>query len=506
MSTRPPLDEVRLVDVYIDARHAGTDPPVPLDPALAALVDRLADLPADAWPPPVAGGRWRRPSAAGRLALGRPLGGEGRLAGPTGGRAGRGVAARRVVVAAAAVVLLAGVLVLVSVGGPNPPRARPPATGISWRLAGYLDQPAWQAGPTSPVAVAPTVACPSPGECSAATTAVAGVPVERTTDGGALWSATATPAGVWLTSGLTCPAASSCAVAGVADLPAGASQPAGGVGELLVTADGGAHWAVEPLPPGLARATDLACTDLGHCVAAGFGPSAGGGPTGPAVSAVTTDGGAHWVLSGLPPTFTPRVLTGLQCPSPTACVMVGLDQSSGVDRPAAVFSTDGGGSWSPSSLPAALPTGSVWSVSCGEAASCTALVPSAAPGEPTSALSPTQAVTTTDGGRTWQPAAPFAGGSVLLTALSCVGPSSCWATGEQRSSSTGPALLGAIESTADGGRTWTVATLPPAGTPSALVGAVTSVACADDGSCVALAATLQPGGTGQLVLRSSPTG
>lgn len=479
MSGRSPLAEIRLVDAYIDARRTGAGGSVPLEPALATLVERLASLPADAWEPPVAG---------------------------TTARRAKGFSPRALTAAAAVLVLLAGVLVLVSLGGsPSGPPVLRAAT--AWRLAGYIDQASWQASPASPVAAAPTVACPAPGDCYAATTAVAGVPVEQTSDGGRQWAATATPPGLWLTSGLSCPSPSSCAVAALAGVPPGASQPVGGAPELLVTDDGGQQWSAASLPPAVGRATDLACTDLQHCVVVGLGPAGGGGSGAPAVSAATADGGTHWSVDSLPAGFGPRLVTGLQCPSTTGCVLVGADDTAGTDRPAVMFSVDGGRSWSPATLPQGLSSGSVWSVSCGQAATCTALVPAAASGALSGALSPTVAVTTMDAGRTWQTVAPFVGGAMLLTDVSCAGPSSCWASGERLSSPAGPALLGAIEATADGGRTWVPANLADlvgSGVPA--IGYVPSIACASDRSCVALAGELGPGAAGQLVLRSSPAG
>ncbi|MHB1777173.1 MAG: beta propeller repeat protein [Acidimicrobiales bacterium] len=481
-----PHDEVRLVDAYIDARrHAAADT-VALDPALVTLVDRLAALPADAWAPAPAE---HRPN---RRRFGPPPSGR-----PSVGVATARWSARRAVTASAAVVVvLAGVLAAVAVGGPPRPS---PAPSSAWALAGYIDQPGWQAAPSAPASVAPTVACPAPGHCYAATTARAGAPVERTTDGGGSWSATATPPGVWLTSGLSCPAPSSCAVAGEGDVQAGASSPAGGVAEVLVTGDAGATWSTWRLPAGVAEATDLACTDLVHCVVAGFGPSSGTGAV-LAVSAVTTDGGLDWVTTDLPGGFVPRKLTGLACPSPTTCALGGFDAAGGAS-PAALYSTDGGAAWAAAGLPSGVPAGTVWSVSCGASDACTALVPAVVPGAPAVGQPPTAAVSSVDGGRTWQSTAPFSGDPALLTALSCVGPSSCWATGQQLTGGGGAALLGVVESTTDAGRSWTADPVSGVGTGSASVGAVTSVACASDGSCVALALSLRAGGTGQLVLR-----
>jgi len=488
MSTTP-LDEVRLVDAYIDARHHGAADTVALVPVLATLIDRLAVLPADAWAPvpvpagrPAEGGaRWFRSPAAGRTPVG--------VATTQWG-------ARRVA-AAAAVVVLAGVLTAVALGGPG----RPARAG-GWRLAGYIDPPGWQAQPSAPATVAPTVACPSPGRCYAATIARAGAPVEGSTDGGGSWSATAIPPGVWLTSGLSCPSSSSCAVAGETDLPAGASSPNGGVAEVLVTEDGGSTWSAWRLPPAVGRVTDLACTDLVHCVAVGLGLSADGGSA-PAVSAVTADGGLDWATTQLPAGFVPRQSTGLGCPSPDGCVLGGFD-ATGSATPAALYSTDGGATWAAAALPSGLPAGTVWSVSCGASDACTALVPAVVPGAPTVGQSPTAAISSVDGGRTWQPTAPFTGKPALLTALSCVGLSSCWATGQQLAGGGGAVLTGVVESTTDAGRTWMVEPVSGVGTGSTSIGTVTSVACAADGSCVALAMALRAGGTGQLVLRGPP--
>lgn len=510
----PPLDEVALVDAYIDARgHSagdgrGADRAGSLDPALGRLVDRLAMLPADAWLDDLDDSsrlddrhvrRHLGPAVRARTGAGAAPARERAPARPSAAVTAMPAGRRRALfAAAAAVVLLAAALGVVSlVGGPAGSPAR-----TAWRLAGYLQQPEWQAITSSPLAIAPTVDCPSATECYAASTSARGAPVERTADGGTSWTASATPADFWPTSDVSCPSATTCMIAGDGDVPSGADRPAG-LPEVLVTDDGGASWSTWALPAAVAQATDLDCLGPASCVVAGPATAPGGGVT--SVSEATTDAGVSWDAGSLPGGFEPRLRTGLQCPSASVCVVVGSTASGEV--PAAAFSSDGGRTWSTASLPTSGAVGSMGAVACGGPADCLAVAPSSGSAGAASP-SPSVALVSMDGGRSWTSAGSFADSPLYLTSASCIDADSCWVAGET-TGATGPSHQGVIESTGDGGGTWTDEPLPGTSTTSGGVtaGFVASLSCAAGGSCLALAGALAPATvTGDVVLTNRPAG
>ena len=86
----------------------------------------------------------------------------------------------------------------------------------SWRLAGFIDQMAWQPSSSGAVAASVAATCPTVTTCYADNLGSSqyGAVVEVTTDGGAAWQAAPLPAGTWLSSNLTCPTAEGCLVAG----------------------------------------------------------------------------------------------------------------------------------------------------------------------------------------------------------------------------------------------------------------------------------------------------
>ena len=173
-----------------------------------------------------------------------------------------------------------------------------PVTGVStvpasWRLAGFIDQMAWQPSSSGAVAASVTATCPTVTTCYTDNLGSGqyGAVVEVTTDGGAAWQASPLPAGTWLTSNLTCPTAEECLVAGYAGVPIGAASPSGGTPAVFVTTDGGGDWSTVPLPGQAAEVVSLACRSVTTCVGASYGTPTSTSPQGAAVSVRTTDGG-----------------------------------------------------------------------------------------------------------------------------------------------------------------------------------------------------------------------
>lgn len=389
---------------------------------------------------------------------------------------------------AAAMVALAVSLVLVFGGSTVPPPAELHRSSVVWRLAGFIGDATWEADGGSGTSTA-TAACSTGLVCYAdeAATEGGGTVVMRTEDGGATWQGLPLPAGWKTTTSVACLDDERCLV--------GASRrtdPAHGPGNeaaVLVTSDGGARWIVRPVTSGVAALVDVTCGSPAHCVGLGYGPTAATGSMGTSVAVVSADGGNSWAKVALPGPFFVNG-AGLSCPTAEICVAVGtpsLVMSAGNPMPAARYSSDGGRTWQVGSVPAApVP---LRAVSCAVADRCVAVGDLPVPvGGGSTPSAPTEAFVSEDGGRSWSVAGQIGNGQLALASISCPSSESCWAAG---SASGRP--LGVIESTHDGGTTWTSLPLPPArgsapadGGPVPLnIQDVSSVSCPAAGPCTA---------------------
>lgn len=458
----PSAQELLDLDVRLDDLAAGK----PLeDDGLMVVAARLASLPESVWdevaPPALVPGRDRRPARwPGRRSA--------------------------VVGIAAALVAAAVVSGLVATGGGTPTERSPTA----WALAGFVDQPAWGVG-AGPGRTDQSVqlTCPSPSTCYADQPArpPAAAVVEVTRDRGTSWSSRRLPAGTVTSTALSCTSSTDCSV--------GVRGPAGG--EVLSTTDGGAHWAASALPDPSVRLAGLACTRSGTCVALGYEP--GTTPATTTVAFRTADGGARWTAAGVPGPFVPRVADGLACDGHD-CVAVGTVLTGTTASGAVRFSTDGGATWSVSSLPTGL--GPVGAVSCSGAGHCLS-VATARTTRPGSPAGPLEAMATVDGGRSWRVAAPLVDVDGIRS-VSCPTAASCWVAGSTKGSG------GLVAVTRDGGASWAPVGLPSgpvtgSGLTTLDLVAVVSVSCPTVTSCLAigLRGTLGSAAPPLVALRSS---
>jgi hypothetical protein len=508
----PTPDELSALDAYLDAVAAGAVEPLPapadVDPDLAAVVHRLGRLPAAAWDAiaPLYQGPVPALAAVDPIAADRPADDHHHpRTGPR--RFARPPAAAAWAATAAAVVVILAVVGINTFSGQPPQR---PVTGVStvpasWRLAGFIDQMAWQPSSSGAVAASVAVTCPTVTTCYADNLGSSqyGAVVEVTTDGGATWQAAPLPAGTWLTSNLACPTAGRCLVDGYADVPIGATSPSGGALAAFVTTDGGATWSVEPLPVGAEKVISLACRSATSCIGAGYGPTTSP-PPGSAVALRTTDGGDSWSVASLPEAFVPTD-NGASCAGVGACVVVGTTgfgttpTGSSTASGAALYSADGGSSWSAAIVPAGIAV--IRAVSCSDDGECMAVAngPSSTSAAAAGAgpYGPSTVLISADGGRSWT--APGARGltSAELTTIACPSALDCWAGGFTSGTGDNGSEVGVIESTQDGGATWSAETLPTMASSaqqakSGLVDLdienVSSISCPADASCLAMAA------------------
>jgi photosystem II stability/assembly factor-like uncharacterized protein len=249
------------------------------------------------------------------------------------------------------------------------------------------------------------------------------------------------------------------------------------------TTDSGRTWTARAGPRLLTSLIDapvMACLSASSCLAVAADSYS---PAGAAESYATTDGGRTWATERMPADFVPYEL---RCPSRLDCIVSGFYQSpsppgsSGRDMttPAGtvLYSTDGGGTWKTASLPGEL--GSLGAISCATADDCLALF-SGRDGRASTALS------SRDAGETWTsvPASRLPAGVVL--AISCPANGHCWAAGVTGSEASGDLVSltnggsALLTSTSDGGRTWQPALV-------AGVKQVVSVSCPATTKCYAL--------------------
>lgn len=263
-----------------------------------------------------------------------------------------------------------------------------------------------------------------------------------TTDGGQTWTGyTGLPSTFRITA-VSCVSASVCWAAG----PGFADEP-----HVARSTDGGRTWA-DVSPPDWATAlwqpNAIDCVSARTCYVVGIDNSTG--LQNPA-AAKTTDGGASWTVFTNLPTFTSNdpngtyVLNGISCVSARSCVAVGgLNEADGTAT--VISTTDSGSTWSRSADPSLANVQQFFSVSCLPAddgpPACTGA------GSALSATGPV-ALESRDGGATWGGMQTL-DNTGWLNSVSCATPSHCWAAGAGTSVS--------LAGTSNGGRSWSTVT------------------------------------------------
>lgn len=305
-----------------------------------------------------------------------------------------------------------------------------------------------------PASVDPPFTCISATTCAA----IALGPDQRsvfveTTDGAKTWTSKTFPGQD--TSTISCTSASSCIVL---------TRTSRARAVSMTTDDAGDIWRTSLLPRAVQGSDGfipiwIRCSSNGYCSALGNAFVAG-----EAHGSFVTHGGASSPVTG-------TTLEGF-----------------------AIYSSDGGRSWTTASLPAGFVMG--YDAACSDDAHCMALGDTSSSTGDNSSDTGAVAVTS-DGGLTWAlSSSPGGDGDVTLNWVSCTSGATCWVTGltpASRGSRSSPFLA----ETTDAGTSWSLAHLP------ARMTALGTVSCPAARTCFALGATAGPDRTGRLVLISN---
>jgi photosystem II stability/assembly factor-like uncharacterized protein len=248
-----------------------------------------------------------------------------------------------------------------------------------------------------------------------------------TSDGGRTWVSSALPPGIGNLTGISCSTTSCLAVGSTVDGSAG----------IAVRTSDGRTWTPLTLPTGEKSLGQVACGSPGACVAVGGGPSGSG-----EMVLTTTDAGRSWDHASLP--VGHDVSNGISCPSPVSCVVVGELTPPDGSPSGLIFSTsDGGQSWSGQAI--APVTSGLSGISCVTPATCVAVGGGIGPrGGPGAGV----ILTTSNGGGSWTPRSLPTGVGGLAD-VSCSTIDDCVATGVSPS---GESPVVALSS--DAGASW----------------------------------------------------
>jgi photosystem II stability/assembly factor-like uncharacterized protein len=226
----------------------------------------------------------------------------------------------------------------------------------------------------------------------------------------------------------------------------------------------------QPAPAGTGELGALSCATSRRCWAVGVAsPNAAAHPGTSTVIVATKNGGRTWRAQRVTGGSTPQ-LSGVSCPTPTDCIAVGSNGGSLPGSGIVLATTNAGATWSPVTAP----TGAlaVVSVACSSVSECLAVVNDG---------SLVWSATSSDFGQTWHrngnlPSLFFGGDD-----LSCTAGGPCLVAGyAPTGTGTGE---GAVAFSADGGQTWSLASVPNG------IGVLRSATCSSPSDCLAAGST-----------------
>jgi hypothetical protein len=295
--------------------------------------------------------------------------------------------------------------------------------------------------------------------------------LEITRDGGTEWERSNVPA--VLDPPFGCLDKTSCAALG---LTAGRAV-------FTQTQDGGRSWTSLPFP---AQVAPVSCATSSSCVAITYEGDLD-------TAMVTSDAGRTWSRFKLPQSLLALgtfAEADLQCFSDGTCIALGsvISKSSFRISGAALYSTNGGRTWSMGHSPRGFDPG--YNFSCNDVSHCMALGTDG---------SRNMVAVSSDGGRIWLqvPAPPDTSRGGVLNWISCpTGTLGCWVSGlDVPGSRTGRAHVFVAESTSHG-RSWRFSHLPSD------VDGFGNISCPTASTCYGLGSLGQRSGKSSLVFLS----
>jgi hypothetical protein len=225
----------------------------------------------------------------------------------------------------------------------------------------------------------------------------------------------------------------------------------------------------QPAPTGTSDLGAVSCATARRCWAVGIAGPNPAPATGATVIAATSNGGKTWRAQQVAGGSTPQ-LSGVSCPTATECMAVGSNGASLPGSGVVITTSDAGATWSAASSPQNALV--VSSVTCASPTDCTAVV---SDGTSTwSAHSP-------DFGQSWQQEGNLPSLFRPQNDLTCVAGGICLDAGYVPTSNSHG--QGAVAVSADGGQTWTLASVP------AGIGVLQSTACPSTSVCLAAGTT-----------------
>ena len=281
----------------------------------------------------------------------------------------------------------------------------------------------------------------------------------QTTNGGSAWVLESIPQGrATSLNALACPTSSTCFAAGYLGISSISSV-------ILVTKDAGAVWETKKPDKATSTLTGVYCASAVDCIVVGsYGTTSdpdGGG------AFVTTDGGSKWTADhGLPALF------GVSCMNASKCVSVGytINTTAHTTTPAILDSSDGGLKWKSKVVPAGTMT--LIRVGCSTSTTCVALGTGTVSNEFVADAS-------SNGSLAWN-AETVPPPVENITGLSCWSSTDCVAVGSTENALQPPEPEGVVITTSNYGASWIVGTSPTG------LSSISDVTCPSADECIAV--------------------
>jgi hypothetical protein len=358
-----------------------------------------------------------------------------------------------------------------------------PQQPTPWRVVAATSPLPFVAQTPGPAPQTILMTCPSESTCYAVGNGKRGLLSYKTSDGGSSWRRLSVPPGIVIANQFSCPTASTCFVAAFQT----SSRSAQNV--LLMTTDGGENWTVKPALAGGEGGID--CPSPTTCVVVvtrpNYEPDKVAGPNnGPDTVPHeyvywSTDAGTNWREVSDVPS---GLLASLDCPTTTTCIGLAYSYPSTAPFVESLRTTDGGQTWHFARL--RLRGIAFHAPACSDANHCVAIAQTV-PVPNSRMQGHLVALTSTNGGQAWQThnlPADVATDSIV-TGLSCPTDVQCWAALLLHQETRSPQPV--IAATSDGGGSWQQ---DPIADPCASDGCyadIQTLQCPAPSACLALA-------------------